>query len=1564
MKIKNRRKVYGLSLLATTGILGIVCAVALTNQNPLVFGAYGQNNEYFVRLDSSNAYSGSNQDITTSSGSWQIGFTYNNAVAKSGYHVTLNENGTLKNTNLFKSLTSFNATFDGSGTLRARFSYDGANWGGYTTLTSGETITLGSNPYYAELSATGGAVNIASAVYEYSCQENTNISVASTETVYGLVKNVDNLAIGDEVVIVGYDSTDDVYYSLQNKVKSTYYIDVASITIDGDYANVTSTNHVWTVGKSDNKFTFKNSSNYLKAYVSGTYTNAGFESSLTNNSKWNVSISNNIATMYVEDTTNVYLEYFHHTKNNAADPEFTGYKSDAKNLYIFKKDTIEHPAAPVSEVGFSATDANANSYDVNSVFANANALVVKALFDDGTDKTLTSGYTYSIVKQGSSTPIDPTEAFGESGIYVLTVNYGSYTPTVINLTVGAALTGITVDSSKLSFYTNEKLSTDLDKLSVNLTFSDSSLNVNHVSYSAFSEYNLSVSLINPNGVTASTSSVFGLDGTWTIKVESNNNSAVYGLLNITVSPVLVEQISIGSTATVAAGKTVQLTLSIQPDYADNQTVTWTSSDETVATVNESGLVTGVKKGTATITATATDGSNVHGTCALTVTAAPVVTDFEASMTEGLNASSATVNEKPAVKVGTSKKAGEMTITVGEGAESLSFYAGGWGGSDTTITLAAEGITLGSSTVTALGCSVFSGTDTAFTVENEDDYLLTVELSGVSSETTITLSASTSKRFIIWDAMYSVDSTPVTPVYPTSITLTGTSTISVGGTSQLTVGYESGVNVKKATFTSSDENVATVSSSGLVTGINVGSATITASAKSGESTYVSATLNITVSAIAVTSVSLNETTKSLEKGQSFNLVATISPEDATDKSVTWSSSDENVAIVSNGSVTAVGAGTATITATSVSNNAKKATCTVTVSEESSGGGSGGSAITDVINNAATSGYLGNTATSAWHSVFSVSLASGASYSIYSMGTTGTSNALQWNTNGYLYSTVSGGEITGVSAEMTDGKSITVYGSNSAFNSNSGGTSMGTLTGSDSLTSSAGYEYIRIAGASKGNAITSITIQYGTPEPVAATNISSLSSSTLSLAAGGTATLTPNYYPTDANTGLDVTWSSTNTNVATVTNGVVVVSQSASANQTATITASLTSDPTKSASCTLTVVEQQKAAWTIMIYLCGSDLESENSFATSDINEILSVKNQPDDVNIIIETGGSKSWHYSGTTISSSKLGRWHVNNKSLVKDDELTYSYMGNTSTFQSFLEWGLKDYPAEKTGVILWNHGGAMEGVCYDEKSSNEDTLKNSEVKTALGNALGSNKLEFIGYDACLMQVQEIAEFNSAYANYMVGSQETEAGEGWDYDTWLDDLFAKKSTETILTAIVDGFIKDNGGVSATGGYYQGTYYPADQTLSWLKLSYMSAYKTAWENMATALASKISTGGKSGFNSNVIGKTKYFADSDYARFGIFDAKHFLEVLSANSTYNPGSSYINAVTTALGNLVGYSSSQTEAAHDAHGLCFSYYCGGKDFWGNSHKNYFTSTYSSFTNWCSLVNSYGGSLTSTYSY
>ena len=84
-------------------------------------------------------------------------------------------------------------------------------------------------------------------------------------------------------------------------------------------------------------------------------------------------------------------------------------------------------------------------------------------------------------------------------------------------------------------------------------------------------------------------------------------------------------------------------------------------------------------------------------------------------------------------------------------------------------------------------------------------------------------------------------------------------------------------------------------------------------------------------------------------------------------------------------------------------------------------------------------------------------------------------------------------------------------------------------------------------------------------------------------------------------------------------------------------------------------------------------------------------------------------------------------------------------------------------------------------------------------------------------------------------------------------------------------------MNASGYTYQDTYYPADQTLSYLDLNNMAAYKNAWEDMAGQLKNMITTSNKSSFNSNVIGKTKYFAGSDYDYFCEFDAYHFLTIL---------------------------------------------------------------------------------------
>lgn len=135
--------------------------------------------------------------------------------------------------------------------------------------------------------------------------------------------------------------------------------------------------------------------------------------------------------------------------------------------------------------------------------------------------------------------------------------------------------------------------------------------------------------------------------------------------------------------------------------------------------------------------------------------------------------------------------------------------------------------------------------------------------------------------------------------------------------------------KSVTWSSSEPSVATVEN-GKVTAVSGGTTTITATTSNGKKVTCNVTVNEAAPEIIdVTSISLNQTSLTLEIGESQTLTATVLPSNATDKSVTWSSSDNSVATVSGGRVTAVDSGIATIIATT--NNGKTATCSVTVNE---------------------------------------------------------------------------------------------------------------------------------------------------------------------------------------------------------------------------------------------------------------------------------------------------------------------------------------------------------------------------------------------------------------------------------------------------------------------------------------------------------------------------------------------------------------------------------------------------------------------------------------------------------
>lgn len=191
--------------------------------------------------------------------------------------------------------------------------------------------------------------------------------------------------------------------------------------------------------------------------------------------------------------------------------------------------------------------------------------------------------------------------------------------------------------------------------------------------------------------------------------------------------------------------------------------------------------------------------------------------------------------------------------------------------------------------------------------------------------------------------------------------------------------------------------------------------------------------------------------------------------------------------------------------------------------------------------------------------------------------------------------------------------------------------------------------------------------------------------------------------------------------------------------------------------------EKDTWTVFVYLCGTDLESSGQgSATSDINQMLEASID-ENIKFVIQTGGTYQW--MNEAFSEKESQRFVVTKGDIELVDTIPLANMGNPDTLGDFLSWGVSKYPAEKIGVIFWNHGGgSLSGVCCDELNEN-DALTLPEINSALSSVYQNmtDQFEFIGFDACLMGTIETANLVSTYARYMYGSEETESGSGWDY---------------------------------------------------------------------------------------------------------------------------------------------------------------------------------------------------------
>lgn len=264
---------------------------------------------------------------------------------------------------------------------------------------------------------------------------------------------------------------------------------------------------------------------------------------------------------------------------------------------------------------------------------------------------------------------------------------------------------------------------------------------------------------------------------------------------------------------------------------------------------------------------------------------------------------------------------------------------------------------------------------------------------------------------------------------------------------------------------------------------------------------------------------------------------------------------------------------------------------------------------------------------------------------------------------------------------------------------------------------------------------------------------------------------------------------------------------------------------------TAGEAANDTFTLMIYLCGTDLESRAGMATSDLTEMVKsgvVKNG--DVTIYIQTGGTSKWQTSG--IASRKAERWTLSKNGLKQLESLGSVNMGDDASLQSFLEYGFENFPADRYGLIMWDHGsGATGGLCHDELTG--DSLYYPEIYSALKNAtkgMRGTPFAFVGFDACLMGSYEMALHLAPFADYMIASEELEPGTGWAYDGWLPSLVKNPgiSVEKLGKAIVDSF------VNGVQKYSRSEY----ATLSVIDLSQMDQLQDAVEDMAAALSKQV------------------------------------------------------------------------------------------------------------------------------
>ena len=221
----------------------------------------------------------------------------------------------------------------------------------------------------------------------------------------------------------------------------------------------------------------------------------------------------------------------------------------------------------------------------------------------------------------------------------------------------------------------------------------------------------------------------------------------------------------------------------------------------------------------------------------------------------------------------------------------------------------------------------------------------------------------------------------------------------------------------------------------------------------------------------------------------------------------------------------------------------------------------------------------------------------------------------------------------------------------------------------------------------------------------------------------------------------------------------------------------------------ILGNNKDVVTIMVYMCGSDLESEAAMGIYDLQEMASVKLNPN-INLLVYTGGTTRWHLSDISTKVNQIYKVVGNGQIERLVDNAGSGSMVDPDTLVSFIDWSVNNYEANRYELIFWDHGGgSVSGYGYDTKYPNLGSMDLAKIDKALTQT--GIDFDFIGFDACLMANTETALMLTEHADYLFASEETEPGIGWYYTDWLTALSNNTSIPTLELGkvVVDSFVR-------------------------------------------------------------------------------------------------------------------------------------------------------------------------------